>query len=204
MQKEPQSDQRGKIFSGLSTGRLLILSLVSANIYVFISFLIIRYWHKGGLEDVFASTFPFWQQVGIGLVAGSAAAGIIYGIINREPVSKVLSDFTIFKALSKAKFSFFDNAQLSFFAGSGEELLFRGAIQPLLGNALTAVIFIGIHGYFKFKTPGHIFFGVMMFSLSFMLGILFEQVGLISAMIAHTVYDVIMLQVIQKKETESV
>ncbi|HET8866603.1 MAG TPA: CPBP family glutamic-type intramembrane protease, partial [Gracilimonas sp.] len=77
--------------------------------------------------------------------------------------------------------------------------LFRGAIQPLLGNTLTSMIFISIHGYFKFRSPAHIFFGVLMFGLSFMLGLLFEHVGLISAMIAHTIYDLIMLHVIQNK-----
>jgi membrane protease YdiL (CAAX protease family) len=199
MQKENQPNQNGKEFSGLSTGRLLILSLVSANIYVFFSFLIIKYWHGGGLEDVFASTFSLWQELGIGVVSGCVAAGIIYGVIFWSPVSKILSDFTIFRALSKAKFSIFDNAQLSLFAGSGEELLFRGAIQPLLGNTITSIIFIGIHGYFKFKTPGHIFFGVMMFGLSFMLGLLFEHIGLLAAMSAHAVYDLLMLQIIQNK-----
>lgn len=92
----------------------------------------------------------------------------------------------------------FDRWQLSLFAGAGEELLFRGAIQPLLGIWVTSAIFIGIHGYFKFTSIGHIIFGVMMFSLSIMLGYLFEHAGLIAAMSAHAIYDVIMLKMVQK------
>lgn len=199
MENETQPDQKNKKLSGLTTGKLLIMSVVSANIYVFFSFLIIRFWHDGGIEDVIESSFSLWPQLGIGLGIGCVATGIIYIVINLPPVSEILSDFTIFKALSKANFSFFDNAQISFFAGAGEELLFRGAIQPLLGNTLTSIIFIAIHGYFKFKSPGHILFGVMMFGLSFMLGFLFEHVGLFSAMIAHSAYDLIMLQLIQRK-----
>lgn len=199
MENEAQPNQNPNELSGLTTGRLLIISVVSANIYVFFSFLIIRFWHEGGPGDVFASTFALWQQVGFGVGAGCLATTIIYFVIKHTPVSKVLSDFTIFEALSKANFSFFDNAQISIFAGAGEELLFRGAIQPLLGNTFTSFIFIAIHGYFKFKTPAHIFYGLMMFGLSFMLGFLFEHIGLISAMIAHAVYDLIMLQVIQRK-----
>ncbi|MBD3617183.1 MAG: CPBP family intramembrane metalloprotease [Gracilimonas sp.] len=203
MENETRPEQTNNELSGLTTGRLLIMSVVSANIYVFFSFLIIRYWHEGGLNEIFESTFLDWEQVGIGLAAGCGAAGLIFIVINLPPVSKVLSDFTIFEALSKANFSFFDNTQVSLFAGAGEELLFRGAIQPLLGNTLTSFIFIAIHGYFKFKSPGHILFGLMMFGLSFMLGFLFEYIGLISAMIAHSVYDLIMLQVIQRKEAIS-
>lgn len=186
------------ITAGMSTGKLLILSLISANVYVFFSFLIIRFWHKGSPADLFNSEFSIWLQLGVGAGTGIIAAAIVYFIIGRSPVSDILSDFTVFNALSKANFSLFDNTQLSVFAGAGEELLFRGAIQPLLGNTFTSIIFIGIHGYFKFKSPGHILFGVMMFGLSFTLGLLFEHVGLIAAMIAHSVYDLIMLQVIQK------
>lgn len=184
----------------LSTGKLLIWSMVSANIYMFLSLLIIKYWHDGWLTDLFISEFSVWIQIGIGVGAGALASGVIYFIINRKPVSNILDDFTIFQALSEANFSFFDRAQISLFAGAGEELLFRGAIQPLLGNTVTSIIFIGIHGYFKFKSPAHILFGVMMFGLSFMLGLLFEHVGLIAAMAAHAVYDLILLQVIQTKK----
>lgn len=200
MENETQPDQNHNELSGFTTGKLLIMSVVSANIYVFFSFLIIRFWHDGGVGEVFASTFPLWQQLGIGVAAGCVATAIIYVVINLPPISKILSDFTIFKALSKANFSFFDNMQISLFAGGGEELLFRGAIQPLLGNTVTSMIFIAIHGYFKFKSPGHILFGVIMFGLSFMLGLLFEHVGLIAAMSGHAVYDLIMLQVIQRKD----
>ncbi|MAO66513.1 MAG: hypothetical protein CL666_16095 [Balneola sp.] len=188
------------ITSGLSSLKLLILSLVSANIYVFFSFLIIRYWHDGDVFDLFNSSFSVWMQLGIGVGVGIVLAVVVYVVITYTPVSDILSDFSVFNALSEAEFSVLDNGQLSFFAGAGEELLFRGAIQPLLGNTVTSIIFISIHGYFKFRSPAHIFFGVMMFVLSFTLGVLFEEVGLICAMAAHAIYDLIMLIAIQRKK----
>lgn len=193
-----QSD--GKKTLSLSTGKLLIWSMVSANIYMFLSLLIIKYWHDSWIADLFISDFSVWIQIGIGVGSGALAAAVIYFIINRKPISGILDDFTIFQALSDAKFTFFEGAQISFFAGAGEELLFRGAIQPLLGNTVTSIIFIGIHGYFKFRSPAHILFGVMMFGLSFMLGLLSQHIGLIAAMTAHAVYDLVMLQVIQRKK----
>lgn len=187
------------ITTGFSTLKLLIMSLVSANVYVFFSFLIIRYWHDGGVLDLFNSHFSILEQCGIGVGAGLGLAAIVFFVIGRPPVQEIISEFSVFKTLSEAEFSFFDNAQISLFAGAGEELLFRGALQPLLGNTITSVIFIAIHGYFKFKKTGDIIFGAMMFTLSFTLGLLFEQVGLITAMIAHTMYDVVLLVLLQKK-----
>jgi len=175
------------------------MSLVSANVYVFFSFLIIRFWHDGGVLDLFDSYFTLLEQTGIGIGVGLVLAAIVYVVIGRSPVREIISEYSVFKSLSKTDFSFFDNAQISLFAGAGEELLFRGALQPLLGNTITSVIFIGIHGYFKFNKTGHIVFGAMMFTLSFTLGLLFDHVGLITAMIAHTVYDVVLLVLLQKK-----
>ncbi|WP_020403502.1 CPBP family intramembrane glutamic endopeptidase [Gracilimonas tropica] len=196
-QKESPEDRS---FLELSSLKLLILSLVSANIYVFFSFLIIRYWHEGGIFEVFGSNFSIGQQMGLGTGVGLILAAIIYFVITRTSVKDVLSDFSVFNALSNANFSFFDNTQVSLFAGAGEELLFRGAIQPVLGNTLTSIIFIGIHGYFKFKSPIHIAFGAMMFGLSFTLGLLFEHIGLFAAMAAHAVYDLVMLVAIQRND----
>lgn len=196
---EDNSEQPDEVSLDLSTGKLLILSVVSANIYVFFSLLIVRYWHEGNFYDLFLSETGLWTQIGIGAGAGIAASLIIYICIQIKPVAEVLSDFMIFEALSKAKFSFFDRMQLSVFAGAGEEILFRGAIQPLLGNTLTSIIFIGIHGYFKFKSAAHIFYGLMMFGLSFMLGLLSEHIGIVAAMTAHALYDLIMLIALQRK-----
>lgn len=199
MENETQSDQTQNDLSGLNTGKLLIMSVVSTNIYLFISLLIIKYWHEGWLVDLFNSNFTVLYQIGFGIGAGVIASAIIYTIINLPPVENTLSDFSIFKSLSKTRFSIFDKTQISVFAGAGEEILFRGAIQPLLGNVFTSIIFIGIHGYFKFKTFGHVLFGIMMFGLSLMLGFLAAEIGLFAAMVAHALYDLIMLILIQRK-----
>jgi membrane protease YdiL (CAAX protease family) len=196
---ENNSEQPDEVSLDLSTGRLLILSVVSANVYVFFSLLIVRYWHEGNFYNLFLSETGLWTQIAFGTGAGIGASLIIYLCIQIKSIKEVLSDFMIFEALSKAKFTFFDRTQLSIFAGAGEEVLFRGAIQPILGNSLTSIIFIGIHGYFKFKSPAHIFFGVMMFGLSFMLGLLSEHIGLIAAMTAHALYDLFMLIALQRK-----
>ncbi len=179
------------------SSKLLLLSLVSTFFYLILAILIFQYFHEENLKSVFEHGYPVTIQLLIGIISGGAAAGIIGFIINRPPVSEILHDFYIVDMVSKLKLSRFDRIQLSAFAGVGEELLFRGAIQPLLGIWITSFIFIGIHGYFKFTSVGHMLFGLTMFGLSMLLGYLFEYSGLIAAMSAHAVYDVIMLRMVQ-------
>lgn len=183
----------------LSSRKLLLLSVVSFLVYLALSLMLFRYYHPGGLSGVFDHGIPVWGQLASGLAAGSLAAAGIRLIITHSPVSGVLNDFYIVRVLSRSRFTWTDCLQLSFFAGVGEELLFRGAIQPLLGIWITSVIFVGLHGYFKFNSMGHFLFGAAMFGLSVLLGFLFEYAGLIAAMSAHAVYDLIMLRIVQQE-----
>lgn len=193
---ESSPDKRGQ----LPVESLLALSVISAAIYVVLAWAMLYYFRGAGLGEAFTGSHGFSTQFAIGLVAGAVAAAAIYLIIQRPPVSGVLDDFYIVQIIKDTKFSAFDRFQLSLFAGTGEELLFRGAIQPLLGIWWTSALFIGLHGYFKFQKPGHWVFGGMMFGLSMLLGYLFEYVGLIAAMTAHAVYDLIMLQLMTNKD----
>jgi uncharacterized protein len=190
---EEQSEIESIKTDELTGKKLLTMSVISFVIYVSVAWLIYWLFIDDHLMTAFEHGLPVLDQIGTGVIAGITAAGLIMFLSGREPLASVLDDFAIFRAISEIKFSPFDRIQISLFAGVGEEILFRGAIQPLLGIWLTSVIFIGIHGYFKFKSAGHIFFGLMMFGLSVMLGYLFEIAGLAAAMTAHAVYDVVML-----------
>ena len=190
-------------FSQNVSGRnLFFLSLTSTAVYLLLSLIIFYFFRESDIWEAFSHGFSINNQILIGIVSGCCGAAVIGFIINRPPVSDVLNDFYIVEAVSKMKFSNFDRIQLSLFAGTGEELLFRGAIQPLLGIWLTSIIFVGLHGYFKFKSIGHFIFGAMMFGLSMGLGYLFEEAGLIAAMSAHAVYDIIMLKLVQGRDSK--
>lgn len=190
-----------KFHQDISGSHLFLLSLTSAAVYLLLALLIYHSFYESGIAIAFDHGFSINNQILTGIVSGCIGAGIIGFVISRPPVSGILHDFYIVEAISKMNFSNFDRIQLSFFAGAGEELLFRGAIQPLLGIWITSLIFVGLHGYFKFKSTGHIAFGVMMFALSVGLGYIYEEAGLIAAMAAHAVYDIIMLKVVETGDT---
>ena len=176
------------------------MSVISGIAYLLIALLIYRYIHNESLMNAFTHGYSTFTQLIIGIASGSTAAGVLGLTISRPPISDILHDFYIVDMVSKLQLNSFDRIQLSAFAGVGEELLFRGAIQPLLGIWITSFIFIGIHGYFKFKSAGHLLFGGAMFGLSMLLGYLFEYAGLMAAMSAHAIYDVIMLHMVQTEK----
>lgn len=203
MTEDDNIDQQPEFGEGeqFSSSNLLLLSIISAVTYLLLAFLIFKYFHGETLKASFEHGYSTFTQLIIGIVSGSAAAVAIGFVIRKPPVSEILHDFYIVDMISQMELSNFDRIQLSAFAGVGEELLFRGAIQPLLGIWVTSFIFIAIHGYFKFKSVGHMLFGLTMFGLSILLGYLFEYSGLIAAMTAHAVYDVIMLKLVQSKNS---
>lgn len=77
-------------------------------------------------------------------------------------------------------------------AGIGEEILFRGAIQYELGIWLTALVFVAIHGYLRFNNLPFATYGIFLVVMCAGLGYLYVYVGLLCAIVAHTVYDVMM------------
>ncbi|MFN6378156.1 MAG: CPBP family intramembrane glutamic endopeptidase [Flavobacteriales bacterium] len=82
---------------------------------------------------------------------------------------------------------------ISFCAGVGEELLFRGAIQPLIGIPITSIVFVAIHGYLNPRDWRISIYGVFMTGIIWIMGIGAEQVGLLSAIVAHMLIDVVLL-----------
>lgn len=181
-----------------SRNALLMLSLASAAVYVSLTLIIVHYAHDDGIASLFDHGFPLAGQLVSGFLFGILAAGFVAFVMFRTPIARILRDYTIVDMLAGMKFRRFDRAQVSFFAGVGEELLFRGALQPVIGLWLTSLLFVALHGYFKFTSIRHVLFGVMMFGLSVGLGLLFEWAGLIAAMTAHAVYDYIMLIIGEK------
>lgn len=85
----------------------------------------------------------------------------------------------------------------SFCAGVGEELLFRGGIQPLFSNPIvgiwvTSIIFIALHGYLSIKDIELTMYGLLMVGVSAGMGYLLLQWGIYASMASHFMFDVIM------------
>jgi len=102
----------------------------------------------------------------------------------------------------------FDNLQLnirdilffSFCAGVGEEIFFRGALQPFGGIWFIAIIFVVLHGYINPKSLRPSIYGLILILIVAGMGYMADRIGLVSAMAAHMVFDVIMFYYLMHEE----
>ena len=81
---------------------------------------------------------------------------------------------------------------MSFAAGVGEEILFRGAIQPFIGVWPTAIGFVAIHGYLNPMNLKMSIYGILMVVVSAGIGYLFKYEGLYAAITAHFLIDLVL------------
>ena len=147
-------------------------------------------------REVFFSGWNWLEQLGIGLAYGSICAGVAWWLIQR-PFMRELS--VVYAGMFKSlELSVQDVLFISLCAGVGEEILFRAGIQPFLGIWLTSVLFVAIHGYLDPRSWRMFLYGSVMTVMIAGVGWLFENVGLISAMTAHFIIDVILLLLVMR------
>jgi membrane protease YdiL (CAAX protease family) len=82
---------------------------------------------------------------------------------------------------------------LSVCAGVGEEIFFRGAIQPVVGIWITAIFFVAIHGYYSIKNWKKCFLGIMLTLFIGLLGWGARDFSLWHAIAGHFSYDLVLL-----------
>ena len=87
---------------------------------------------------------------------------------------------------------------LAFCAGFGEEVFFRGAIQPYAGIWITAVFFVAIHGYISFRNPAISVFGTGLTLFIALLGWAAEEYSIWHAIAGHFSYDLVLLMYYRK------
>ena len=185
---EPQFDGR----------KLLIVSIFSGLIWLLIANLIIYYIQEKSLAEIFFKGDQFLIQAAVGLGSG-AVIGIAGVLMIRLPsFRKILDEYAIIRQVKELSLTPNQIVYVSLVAGISEEILFRGAIQPVIGIWWTSLIFIGIHGYIRVHSTTHVLYSLFTFGLSMLLGVLFIYFGLISAMAAHFIYDVIVLYGIKR------
>ena len=149
------------------------------------------YWQDIGWKDLFIV-----ERETLYSVPNFLSAGILFGLamiwMTELPYfEKALERYK--NLLSSFKLTRFHVIFLSFCAGFGEEIFFRGAMQPLIGILGTAVIFVAIHGYYSYKS-----FKVNVFAVCLTLFILFlgwgaREYSIWHAIAGHFAYDLVLL-----------
>ena len=152
---------------------------------------------------------PLWAVVSDGRsLVWQVNAGIVLAIAFSVPalVAVLKLDFLrSFKVLlleltQRVDLSGWNPLWFGLCAGIGEELLFRGALQPLLGIWWTGLLFALAHyGTGGFKSMNFMKWGyaAFLFLTSLMLGLVLTQIGLIATMVLHSVADAVIFFVLR-------
>jgi len=171
---------------------ILLLALGTLIVFGGLGIAIIPYVRDIGINVFFVGVEPVWLQV---------LAGVLFGVITAKASWQIV-DLPI---MAKTKIFFaglikpidLNTSQIVFIsicAGVGEELFFRGAIQPMLGIWMTSILFVLLHGYLNpFNLP-LTYYGIYMVLVIGVLGLMTEHLGILTAMIAHTLIDLILLR----------
>ncbi|MFM7106551.1 MAG: CPBP family intramembrane glutamic endopeptidase, partial [Flavobacteriales bacterium] len=86
---------------------------------------------------------PF-MQILIGLFAGIVIGHLAFFISTRSFMKPVMKKYS--QLFGAFELNHSEMIYVSVCAGVGEEILFRGALQPLFGIIITSLLFVAIHG----------------------------------------------------------
>ena len=134
-----------------------------------------------------------WRDLGVGVAVGTAMAVFImvaesWIVFLVEQSGLPMTEPELFKDLAGLPTGFFGALLLGVSAGTSEELLVRGVLQPRLGIVLANLVFAMAHGL-QYGADGLL----VVFALGLLFGLLRLHLGLAPAIAAHAVYDIVLV-----------
>jgi membrane protease YdiL (CAAX protease family) len=137
----------------------------------------------------------YGMQLLWGILAGLGIAMGAHLLIASPMLKKVNTSYA--RLLGRFRLTFSEILLVSLCAGVGEEMLFRGAVQPFLGIPITSILFVAIHGYLNPRDWRLSIYGIFMTAGIAWLGYICQTRGLLSAIVGHTLIDVYLLLYMQ-------
>ena len=167
-----------------------------------LAIVIIAAFHDRPYADLFLQGQAVALQVAFVAGLGAlyfAGASIGYRHIARQRTTKHIVD-----SYSRLDLTGLNPLWIAVAAGVGEELLFRGALQPLLGIWVTSLLFVAAHARaYRFdglnrRVARQAF---ALFAISCFFGLVAEYVGLLAAIGCHIVMDIVGLYFVRRTAT---
>lgn len=155
---------------------------------------------KPDLVHIFDSDFSIGYQLLVGLIYGLAIGWTTLEIGNSRYMKSAQDRYQQRYEHIRIS-SWWIVIFVSICAGVGEELFFRGVLQSYWGIPITSVVFVAIHAYVYPLTFKWIILAAYLVLIIIGLGILFESTGIIAPIVAHTVYDIIILGAMKKSRS---
>lgn len=174
----------------LSRRTVLRLSAASLVLLLALSWMVVA--ARGQpIATLFHSRHHPAAQLATGLVLAVAGAAVVMHVVRRAQRLARLREIVreVMAAVAPTRL---DMLFVSLVAGVGEELFFRGALQPLVGLVPAAAIFALLHTGIP-RRAGVAAFATYVFVMGLGLGALFQWSGLLAAMTAHAAFDFVLL-----------
>lgn len=169
---------------------LWFLGLATLFVFPLLGWLIVLL-TGASFSKIFQCTLSDWYSVPTFLSAGILFGLLVIYISELPYFDKSLSSYR--NLLSNLRITRFQAFFLSFCAGFGEEVFFRGVIQPYAGIWITAVFFVAIHGYFSFKNWPVNLFALGLTAFIVLLGYAAQNFTIWHAIAGHFSYDLVLL-----------
>ncbi len=173
--------------------RLALATLIGMPL---IAIVVDRFSDTVNLQLAITGDGNYSMQLLWGAIAGLGIAVGAHLLIASPLLDAVNSSYA--RMLGRFKLTFSEILLISLCAGVGEEMLFRGAIQPFLGIPISSILFVAIHGYLNPRDWRLSIYGIFMTIGIACLGYLAESRGLLSAIVGHTIIDVYLLIYLQR------
>lgn len=175
---------------------LFILAAGSLVLFTLAGWFIMHFVGPVSLPQAFKYGDSLPLQVLLGLMVGILIGTLGWLLINRPYLSSTKEFFV--EIIGQWKLNWAEILFVSCCAGIGEEILFRGAVQPLIGIGWTSLLFVVLHGYINPFNPSMTVYGIFMVLAVAGMGWVAFHRGLVSAIVAHTVIDVILLYLLSR------
>jgi uncharacterized protein len=171
---------------------VLLLGFVTLIVFGALGIALVEQVQQEKFTELLLRGFPVWQQLIIGTVFGFLTAMLAWRIIQSKFFTRERQKYA--ELIGSLNLNTAGIIFISLCAGIGEEIAFRAGLQPLLGIWLTSVIFVALHGYlnpFNWRISSY---GLVMVFVIAGMGFLFQEAGLISAITAHAVFDIVLIK----------
>ncbi len=156
-----------------------------------VGFIIHYYLGTGSFISIFITKSNYLIELVAGSAVGLATGFLALKLTQIPQLKPGLEKYERFTA--SLKVNHFTIIFVSICAGVGEEIFFRGTIQPLLGIWITSFLFVAVHGYFNPKNWSISIYATLITLVFAFIGWMTEVLGLTSAIIAHTCIDLVLL-----------
>ncbi len=173
--------------------RKQLLGLAALTLFGFggIGLFLIREFADRSFPEMLRGQFQVHYQLFIGILYGTIAAWTGWNLIKMSFMQRIRQFYI--NIIGSLRLRTTDIILVSLCAGIGEEILFRGGIQPLLGLWLTSIVFVALHGYLNPMNWRMSIYGIFMTVVIAGIGKLYDHVGAVSAFAAHTMIDIYLL-----------